>query len=355
MKKRFLCLIIAICLIIPCFCVLTGCKPITTFRMSVRLNHKDATYTEEFKERKGYSSNNVTHIINPNNYDNFVANIATKDDIVAPAGKTFAGWYFNDTCTADQILNKTNWDAYVKARAEQKSGSIYAHWVNDTDVSVYFDLNAYGATYKDSYKTELGIAHDAVRFVGAPETVLAQNLPTESDINKPENKVFLGWFLDKLYTKEVNETNLLEAKANSALITIYAGWKDRVEVSNIFYTHNDNIADSFMKSFIFDESVEQIPNIDFSRNFMGEVSLKTFKDEGFAGVQAVANILAEKITQPHGTTYAFAGWKIYKWVEGTPQEVDFNEANWEELTDVPLLQTTTSIGIYATWDIEEAE
>ena len=323
--------------------------------MSVRLNHKDATYTEEFKERKGYSSNNVTHIINPNNYDNFVSNIATKNDIVAPAGKAFAGWYFDNTCSADKILNKTTWDEYVESRAEQKSGSIYAHWINDTEVSVYFDLTAYGATYKDSYKTELGITHNAVRFIGSPENVLTQNLPTESDLNKPENKVFLGWFLDKLYTKEVNEANLLEAKANSSLITVYAGWKDRVAVSNIFFTHDDNLADSFMESFIFDDSVGQMPNMSFNPNFKEETAFESFKDEGFAGVEAVANILATKIVQPHGTAYTFAGWKLYSWASGTPQAVDFNEANWEELTNVPLLQTTTSVWIYATWDIEEAE
>ncbi len=344
MKKRNLQLLLTFGLLIPCLVLFSACKiKLNSFNLTINLN--GGSYTQEYKEAKGYSSNNVTHILNPDRYDLIVSKLPVKGDMIAPTGKVFAGWYLTRECDADSYFNETNWKDLVaeKKAAGAKSGAVYAYWIDDTDVSLSFDLNNEDATLKDEYKTELSIDHNSARFVGTVEEVASANLPELTDINVPEGKVFAGWYLNEDLTIMLNTTTIGNMATQSADLRVYAKWTNRLEVSaHIFAAPDDS--EEPLASFVFSESVRAEYDDDI---FAGDISYTVYRDE-FVKVQTLLSTLPTQI-ETNGSSYTFDAWKIATWRNGSPVLLDFNETNWLEETNVSASQSFTSIWIYATW------
>ena len=342
MKKLITKTLIAMCLVITCCAIFVGCK-VETFYLRVNLNHRDAKYTQAYLDEKNFSSQNITHIINPNNFDLFADDMPSKDDLQAPANKAFAGWYLDAECTSDNYFNKTNWNNYIANLPEdRKSASIYAYWIDDTDLSVTFDLNG-DISFKDSFKATKGFTN-TLRIVGTPQEII-NYLPTASTIIIPEDRYFNGWCLDQLGTTPMTVENLANMLLVTNEITVYANWNIRTTVSNVFLTASSTES-STVQAFVFPEDINQQYGGNISRK---DIVFECFEDE-FNKVNAFAETLHTHIDQLGATpAYTFAGWKIEIWNNGTSELLDLNETNWLEITSENIHHNTVYVYIVATW------
>jgi len=346
MKNKSLKMLLALCLVIPSLFLFSGCKvKLNSFNLSIRLNNNQASYTQQYKDTHGYSSNNVTHILNPDKYDKIEEKLPRSSDMIAPEGKVFAGWYLSSECGADTYFNKANWTKLVaeKKQAGSKSASVYAYWIDEEYVSLSFDLNDSNATFKNDYKSELSINHNTPRFVGDPSELLEENLPLETDINIPEGKTFDGWYLNAQLTIPLNETTIVNMSTTGADLRVYAKWTNRVEVSTIIFTAPYESPQP-LSSFVFSEEIRETYDDDI---FPEDISYSVYRDE-FSKVETLLSTLPEEI-ETNSAAYTFDGWKIVTWEQGNVVLIDFNQQNWEANTQVGTNQDFTAIQIVATW------
>ena len=349
MKKKIISLVLAICLIVPCVILLSSCK-LDTFYLHVRLN--GGHYTESYKQANNYSSDNVTKVVNPKLYDNFSKNIAQRNDITPPEGKVFAGWYLNQECTPDNYYNKTNWNRIVeeKKTKESKSASIYAYWIDESDIAVTFDLENSGVEFTQAYKNELNLNHNSPRFIGTPAEIMQANLPAEADINIPQDRYFDGWFLNEDRTLILNETNLNILMQSDADIRVYPKWDMRVEVGVIVYASIEGTQVSNYAQYSGEYYFKENTLFEVGQYYNYEHGLKVYKDE----FNKVSNFLNEIVTNniieksESVQNCEFAGWKIVQYVSGGINLLDFNETNWNDL--VGNATSNQSVQIVATWN-----
>ena len=346
MKKTMLKSVFMLSLLVPCLILFSACAvKLNQFHFRVNLNHPDANYTQAYLDAHDFSSKNIVYILNPDRYDKVAEKLPSKGDLIMPEGKTLGGWYLDENCSADKYFNETNWKALVAEKKAQgsKNGSAYAYWIDETDVSLSFDLNNQDATFKDEYKTELSINHNSPRFVGTAEEVAEANLPELADINVPEGKEFGGWYLNKELTIMLNPTTIANMATLSANLRVYAKWVNRLEVSAIIFTATDD-SESPLTEFTFSNEIRVEYDNDMSAD---SISYTVYRDE-FAKIASFLATLPTEI-QTAGAAYTFDAWKIITWREGGSVLLDFNETNWLEETDVSASQSFTSIWIYATW------
>ncbi|MBO4962921.1 MAG: hypothetical protein J6C97_03995, partial [Clostridia bacterium] len=102
MKKtivKLIGLVLSILMLLTCF----SCSdPVT---LNIRLNHSEADYTEEYRQANGnFTSKNLSKIVG----NKKITDLPTGEDLIAPSGKIFAGWYFDEEGTSDKIYNQTN-------------------------------------------------------------------------------------------------------------------------------------------------------------------------------------------------------------------------------------------------------
>lgn len=344
MKKFFKKRLLAFCLI-ACLSLIVGCKGVETFYLRVNLNDKDASYTQQYLDEKNFSSQNVSHIINPNNYHLFYDDMPTKADLTAPSGKTFAGWYLDEACSPDKYFNQTNWENHVASLGDVKSASIYAFWIDNTDLSVTVNLNG-EVSFTDSYKQEKGF-NEVLRIVGSPQEIF-DNLPTANDIMVNEDRTFAGWCLDADGQTPVTVQSLTAQQVETTEITVYAKWDIRLTVKNSFSASlGDDTVPSEVRAFIFSDEMNELYNGTVSRK---TITYNVFADE-FDKVNTFASTLFTHVDQLNLTPpYQFAGWKIIKWTNGTREEMDFNEANWTQTTQSSFVNNNSvTVSIVATW------
>ena len=284
MKKKILSLVLAICLIIPCALMLSSCK-LDLFNLRVNLN--GGTLTQVYMESHNFSGNGTGYFtkVNPKLYDNFSRNIPNRGDMTPPEGKVFAGWYLNQECTPDYYFNKTNWNRVVeeKRTKESKSASIYAYWIDETDIALSFDLEGFGLEFTQSYKSELGINHNSLRFIGTP-TELMTMIPEEDDIIVPEDRYFKRWALDQYGQTELSEANLELFMQTNADIKVYPIWDMRISYNVSFSTYINltNETNTDFYSFQFDDEIFN----EYGNGYDKQVIRKTVWEEEFAEIQS---------------------------------------------------------------------
>ncbi len=348
MKKKILSLVLAICLIIPCVLMLSSCK-LDTFYLHIRLN--GGHYTESYKQANNYSSDNVIKVVNPKLYDKFSKNIAQRNDITPPEGKVFAGWYLNQECTPNYYFNKTNWNRVVeeKKTKESKSASIYAYWIDESDIALSFDLEGSGLEFAQSYKSELGINHNSPRFIGTPIEVMLENLPTVSDIIVPEDRTFNGWYLNEQKTLIFNETNLVSLIQSNADIRVYPKVVIKPEIGVTVFADTEATllqGNQYSGNYYFIEN----PVFDVNPNFNYEIGFYVYNDEFEKANAYLTQIINNNLIAKSESVSdkEFAGWKIVQYVTGGINLIDFNETNWNNL--VGNATSFSTIHITATWN-----
>lgn len=344
MKKKICIYTLIICFILPCLMMISGCKA-DLFYLHIRLNNKDAHYTQQYLTNNNFSSENISKVVNPKLYDNFSKNIPGKNDLIAPEGKTFAGWYLNSNCDADYYFNKENWDRIVleKKQSESKSASIYAFWIDDDEISISFNLDS-SMSYSNDYKNSLNIKNNSLRFVGTPIEILSSNLPTKDDIVFPEDKIFEGWYLNKQCTLDLNETNLINLMFSNVNINVYAklSIKTSASVSICAYLYEEPFNTDFysfkFKQEIFNEYGTGLDNSIITYNVWGEE---------FDKVNSFLLNLDQQIDKSiYEENYEFDCWKFVIWNNGTRSIVNFSQENWDSQIDENENNNVTIVAIW---------
>lgn len=230
MKKKIAILgIIAVLVLTVALVAFAGCNPddITHFRLD--LNDKNADYTAEYREAHSIESRNIIKVVNKDLYDHFCNNLPMGADMVAPSGKVFAGWYFDNKNFEGMEFSAYNWNRFQRdAEDGEKKYVLYARWIPQGQQVVYFDLansNAdFTATYRASHNN---FDHRSPEFVINNDLVeKAFYMPKETDLVIPYDMNFEGWFFED--GTEFTAVNFVEkANAGQVQFKVVAHWQEK--------------------------------------------------------------------------------------------------------------------------------
>lgn len=140
------------------------------------------------------------------NYGSFI----TPPENPTRVGYIFSGWYHNQTCTEDKIVNFPNGRYEIK-----KSETFYAKWIPN---HYWLSVNKNNGT--DITKT----------YVSYGQNIITPEDPTRA------NYIFAGWFTNEELTQKLNPNQTMPAKD----FTIYAKWTEKplptIDINKQIYT-----------------------------------------------------------------------------------------------------------------------
>jgi|GEM_PF-6837538 len=230
MKKKVISLAIMLIMVASiAVLALSACNPddITHFRLD--LNDKDADYTEEYRTANGIESRNIVKIVNKDLYKNFSTGLPKGSDMVAPSGKVFAGWYFDNKSYEGTEFSEYNWNRFQRDAAdEDKRYVLYARWIPQGQQIIYFDLANAKADFKPEYRaSHNNFDHRTPEFVINND--LAQkafSMPQEANLVVPSDVTFDGWYF--VDGTEFNAVNFVEkANAGEVQMRVVAHWIEK--------------------------------------------------------------------------------------------------------------------------------
>ncbi|MBO4381064.1 MAG: hypothetical protein J5815_02795 [Clostridia bacterium] len=200
MKRRILIASFAAVLVISlCLVAFVACNPddITHFRLD--LNDKNADYTQEYREAHSIESRNIIKVVNKDLYKNFCTGLPTGNDMIAPSGKAFAGWYFDKNNYEGTEFSEYNWNRFQRdAEDGEKKYVLYARWIPQGQQVVYFDLANSNADFTAAYRaSHNNFDHRSPEFIINNDlTQKAFGMPQEAHIVVPKDVTFEGWFFE---------------------------------------------------------------------------------------------------------------------------------------------------------------
>lgn len=341
--KKIISLLIAMCFIIPSALVISACK-VETFNVGISLNSNQADYTQAYKDAKGYSSKNVTHIIGRKRakYDYVKTLLPLQSDMVAPEGKIFAGWYLNSDCSADKYFTKDNWDNYMDNIGDGKTARLYVYWVDENQKVITFDFGNSGASFTNDYRTEKSFTENNLRII--TDNLETIELPEVSDLIVPEDRYFVGWFLDSNGFTPATKQNIEELYANTAEVKLYPKWEMR---KNAIVVIDINAPEG--QYFTFPEQIiEEYDDSSYS-NYK-ELSIYTFAD-AYEELVPVLEIIKNSDINQYGANYNFVRWEFVVWANNEPSYIEVSETNWNSFWEGDV--SSAVIQIRAVWELAE--
>lgn len=223
----------------------TGCTSVSSYlkTYNLRCNLNGASYTEEFKEEKKIKSNSYTAFVNLNYYEGAMRILPEANEMIAPTGKVFAGWYFDENFTAESFINKRNLKSRIETLEEKKSEDVYAKWIDENTVDIVIDLYDSTATEKpkftEEFKTKTGASDYSYIFNLSLDNLkeINEKLPTKDDITHSEDKTFGGFTTIAGSTVPFTQSDL-QSKTESLgqhTLKLHVISQDRQYVSIYFY------------------------------------------------------------------------------------------------------------------------
>ena len=212
-----------------CGVAFVGCNPedITHFRLD--LNDKNADYTAEYREAHSIESRNIIKVVNKDLYDHFCNNLPTGADMIAPSGKVFAGWYFDNKNFEGMEFSAYNWNRFQRdAEDGEKKYVLYARWIPQGQQVIYFDLANKDADFTEAYRALHGnFDHRSPEFVINNDLAAkAFGMPQEAHLVIPNDVTFEGWYFED--GTEFNVVNFVEkASAGQVQFRIVAHWQEK--------------------------------------------------------------------------------------------------------------------------------
>ncbi|MBR4800929.1 MAG: hypothetical protein IK048_04615 [Clostridia bacterium] len=230
MKRKILMASLAAVLVLTmCLAVFVACNPedITSFRLD--LNDKNADYTQEYRELNSIESRNIVKVVNKDLYKNFSTGLPNATNMIAPSGKAFAGWYFDNKTYEGTEFSEYNWNRFQRDAEEgQKKYVLYARWIPQGQSVIYFDLNNKDADYTQAYRaSHNNFDHRTPEFIvtrDSAENQLAKMplLPNVS-FTVPADVNFDDWYLED-GSKATLANLLAKINAGEAQIKVEAHW-----------------------------------------------------------------------------------------------------------------------------------
>ena len=233
MKRKLIVLgiILAFALAV-CGMAFVGCNPddITHFRLD--LNDKNADYTAEYREANGIESRNIIKVVNKDLYDHFCNNLPTGNDMVAPSGKVFAGWYFDNKNFEGMEFSAYNWNRFQRdAEDGEKKYVLYARWIPQGQHVIYFDLNNKDADFTPAYRARHNnFDHRTPEFIvsdnGVENQLAEMPLVQGVDFTVPNDMTFDDWYFTD-GTKATVAGFLAKMQAGEVQIKVVAHWQEK--------------------------------------------------------------------------------------------------------------------------------
>ncbi|MBO7187251.1 MAG: InlB B-repeat-containing protein [Clostridia bacterium] len=300
--KKIALKLIAFILILATFLTCVACAdPVS---VHINLNHSKADYTNEYRKANGnFTSKNLSKIVG----NKKMTELPTENDLIAPSGQIFAGWYFDADGTADNIYNQENWETHF---SDKKGATVYAKWIENNKTLFVFDANIEG-DFTTEFKTANQISGKVYQRIvdTANLTTYFSSFPNENDLIVPSGKTFAGWYLDRNYQKPLNLQNFYaEYSTNKGYYTLYPKFENLPTVRLIYCWDGFSIIESVAK--------EHYGAIGYNN-----VSLVTI-DDGNTYQVALSNLPKEEYFNRFN--YVFDGW----YLDGE-YTMEFNETNYK--------------------------
>jgi hypothetical protein len=215
--------VFALIALAPTFLLFSGCKTTEsgdTLFVFIERNNSQATWSSEYISEHG--TKEQTYIVNRYDFESWIDNLPTAEDMKAPAGKVFAGWYFDKNCSDGNFYNLHNWEKYAIKNGKPTRLNAYAKWIDEDYVNVVFDLDNDEAKYVDTSKIE------TEKLVARSELEnIMDYLPTADDASL-NHSTLSDWSLISSYGK-VSKYSATVEKIEKALesqnyVSLYAMW-----------------------------------------------------------------------------------------------------------------------------------
>ncbi|MCQ2399450.1 MAG: hypothetical protein MJ072_02970 [Clostridia bacterium] len=219
-----------------------GCKIPWTEYLQIYTLYCDlngGSYTQAFIDENELDGGKTYRAsINLNYYEGALRILPQAEEMTAPEGKAFAGWYYDKDCTAGQKISEHNLKARIATKEQTSGETVYAKWIDDSTVDVVLDLNDTSLSvlpqFTDSYKTAKGVTDSVVVNVSRASVFNAiASLPTADDFVLPEGKVFAGYSDYSgamLSTSETTLSSRLPTQGES-VVKVYAIYEEEAYAS----------------------------------------------------------------------------------------------------------------------------
>ncbi len=392
MKKKFLCFLLVISFIMPIIVGFAGCKApkIDLFTLYVNLNGGE--FIEKYKTEHNLTETTTTiQLINiESSFDSVNESLTQFANLwIVNGAKRFAGWYFDESCTDEQMFSKETFSNLGKTE-EDKSRTIYARWIESNERLVILDSN--NGNYTEAYKTSKGISNNLNWYSKVINRYdidgFIASLPTSNDLIAPEGKLLdtsVTWALQNYYyfadpvNKERLEEKINEIDGNiehwnndksRTILRIYANWMPRPktlitmsldttaleEVNGYFIwpifnktTYDHTNYDNSMQHTLEYYTDDVISN----ENFNGDFSIilnDLFTIDKFEHATDLDG--DDYISHPMADDYNLVGWKMGLFDDDTLTfyYVDFTEGN---LILSLNLDNSISVSIYPVFEAKD--
>ena len=134
--KKFLKLMVALVFVaIPCLLVFSACSCNIDSAL-VRFDLNGGKFNDIFKAEKDITSDSYSTAVNLNYYGGFSDGMPDEQDLEAPDGKVFAGWYIDKNCTQENYLTSYTWEVLANNIREKKGNTVYARWINKAEKEI---------------------------------------------------------------------------------------------------------------------------------------------------------------------------------------------------------------------------
>ncbi len=325
--KKIALKLIAFILILATFLTCVACADPVSVR--INLNHLEADYTNEYRKANGnFTSKNLSKIVG----NKKMTELPTENDLIAPSGQIFAGWYFDAQGTADKIYNQKNWTAHF---SEKTGASVYAKWINTNETLFVFDLTNEG-DFTSAFKTASGVSGKVYQKTVDTATLTTHfaSFPNANDIVAPNGKIFTGWYFDANCTKALNGENYLtEYRVNKGNYTLYPKFEYLPAVRLIYCWDGFSIIESAVKDL-------------YDTIGYNNVSLITI-DDGNTYQVALSNLPKEEYFNRFN--YVFKGWYLDEDYTITFTETNYKLAVIQARASAVYHEIDIRIYLKATW------
>ena len=337
MKKKILvAALLAVFVLSVGLVALVGCNPddITYFRLD--LNDKDADYTQEYREANSIESRNIIKVVNKDLYKNFSTGLPKGSDMVAPSGKVFAGWYFDNTNFEGTEFSEYNWNKFQRDAADdEKKYVLYARWIPQGQQVIYFDLNNDKADFTDSFRTaHSNFTHRTPEFVINND--LAQkafSMPQEVNLLVPSEVTFDGWYFADDNTELTPANYVAHVEAGAVQMRVVAHWNNKPKATMCV-----NLPEAEDKIFYFtDEAIARYTGYSSQTNLSETILCEDY--EGLLALLPTKEDIYAKVyeagveTEVRDIVESIDGFEIVSWDDnGTEITVPLTKLTWEAAT-----------------------
>ncbi len=373
MKKFVKIVIVLAFMLIFSLTILSACKSGKVEIKTISYNLNGGSFTEEYKEQNGISSNNVVKAVNLNYYGGFADSLADERALIAPSGKVFAGWYLDKNCTPEKYLTSRSWENFSNAIKEGDGNNvIYARWIDDQTKDILYEIDLEDLSFNQDFiakniqKNNMN-GTSIVRFniSKIDFEIEKNNLPTSQDMVFSVKNEFCGWkvecnghyydFKEKNYNANANNklnsfVNLdfdytdfsdFWADGNEKVAYVLLRPKaleyksvNRINISldNVYINNSEyeNLIKSKTDDFSSVPTLSDFSDIDGTL-YYSKLTFDVRYDIDFAFIESVLPTTCLKFN--NGLEYD--GWKIK--INGT--EYEFTETNWNEYAKVKPSET----------------